>query len=87
MRFEPDDVAAQATEAVMKRLKVAEVLRPDEPNHPTHYNRAFSEVYAVMRQFMASPTTSIREADGSDVNLEVMKIPQWLRQAIEEKFQ
>ena len=31
-------------ETIMAALKAADVLKPDKPDYPTHYNRAWSAV-------------------------------------------
>lgn len=49
MQFDPNDRAANLTELVMRALSRVDVLKPDEPNYPTHYNRAFSAVYAAFQ--------------------------------------
>lgn len=42
--------ATRITELVMATLRGADVLKPDAPNYPTHYNRAYTAVYEVLRQ-------------------------------------
>ncbi len=40
----PDTELGSTLERIMAALKRADVLKPDERDHPTHYNRAFSAV-------------------------------------------
>lgn len=48
MQFSPNDAAAQVTEVVMSALRKADVLKPDEPDHPHNYNHAFEAVYQAL---------------------------------------
>lgn len=51
MRF-PDNEATRLTELVMRVLRANEVLKHDEPNHPHHFNRAYSAVHAALTDDM-----------------------------------
>lgn len=57
MQF-PDTEQTRQTEAVMSALCAADVLKFDEPNHPTHCNRAFSAVYEALE-----PTEPVERAE------------------------
>jgi hypothetical protein len=47
MQF-PDNEVTRLTEVVMAVLRREEVLKPDEPDHPANYNRAFSAIHAAL---------------------------------------
>jgi hypothetical protein len=49
MKF-PDNEATRLTDEVMAALHHADVLKPDEPNHPANYNRAYSSVHAALTE-------------------------------------
>lgn len=54
--------AAKLTERLMAKLCKANVLKPDEPNYPTHYNRAFSAIYSALEEKAATsnPACDVR---------------------------
>jgi hypothetical protein len=47
----PDTTGGHITEMIMAALRKADVLKPDEPNHPVHYNRAWSTVLRTLEPF------------------------------------
>lgn len=55
----PNNQAGRLTENIMAALRRVGTLKPDEPNHPTHYNATYSAVYEALARELEPPASKV----------------------------